>query len=90
MSRGPIRILSFGRPGVVFLLGVVPRVSVRFDSECPDVAFCACVGVVSVLGVGAFLFSECEYWAFCASVELGVLFVCAAGALEVRLWEFVF
>ena len=74
MSRGPIRILSFGRPGVVFSLRGSP-LEFRFvlilsvptwerdlvPLVIDFVAFCACFGVVSVLGVGAFLFSECEY-----------------------------
>ena len=42
-------------------------------------AFCASVGFVSVLGVGAFLFSECDYWAFRASVELAFFFRACAG-----------
>ena len=62
-----------GVHGLFSRLGFAPRVSVRFDSECPDVgagsfpfvidleAFCASVGFLSVLGVGAFLFSECDY-----------------------------
>ena len=93
VSRGPIRILSFGCP-LVCLLGFASRVSVRFNSECPDVgagsfpfvidleAFCASVGFVSVLGVGAFLFSECDYWAFCASVKLVVSLARFAGSSE--------
>ena len=44
-------------------------------------AFCASGGFVSVLGVSAFLFSEWDYQAFCASVELVVLSnACAGGS----------
>ena len=77
VSRCPIRILCLGVHGSLSLLGAargpirilrlvlvlrghdVGAGSVLFVLDLH--AFCASGGFVSVLGVGAFLFSECDY-----------------------------
>ena len=63
VSRGPIGLSFFGLG--IFLCSVSIVIVPMSERDLVLVidleAFCASVGFVSVLGVGAFLFSECDY-----------------------------
>ena len=98
VSRGPTRILSFGRPRVVwdsplvFVLILSVLTSERYlvmlviDLE----AFCASVGFVSVLCVGAFCSRSAIIRLSVHPLSCSLVSRVRRGSLEVRLWEFAF
>ena len=63
VSRGPIGMSFFGLgiSSCSFLIVIVPMSERDLVLVIDLEAFCAFVGFVSVLVVGAFVFSECDY-----------------------------